>query len=406
MQNEAQKIMLQKKSLLDIKKSEISGKKVLVRVDFNVPLQQGRILDDTRILATLPTISYLAKNKAKVILTSHLGRPNGKVEEHLRLKPIAKRLEELVGKQIHTVDNCIGPSVNQKINTLENGEILLLENIRFHKEETTNDPDFSKELTKSIDFFVNDAFGTSHRAHASISGITKYIKGYAGFLLKKELDVLSRITSNPARPFIAIIGGSKISTKIGTLLALSNSVDMIIIGGAMAYPLLKSKGIHIGNSFCENDSLDIANEFLKEMNRSSVKLLLPQDHIVTQNIESNNHITTKNENIPEGFMGVDIGPKTIQIIQQELNKAKTILWNGPLGIFEKDAYAKGTMDTAIHISNLNATSIIGGGDTVAAIGNAGVTKKMTFISTGGGASLEFIEGKLLPGIISLETKQK
>jgi len=386
-----------------IKEADVKGKKVLVRVDLNVPLKDGKITDNTRIVSALPTIKYLIENRAKVILCSHLGRPKGEVKLELSLKPVYEEFKKLLPDvNIYFVDDCIGEKVKSKASELKEGEILILENLRFHKEETKNDEDFAKELSSVADIFVSDAFGTVHRAHASTVGVTKFLPSYAGFLLEKEIEFLSKVTESPERPFIAIIGGAKISTKIGVIENLLKKVDKLLIGGAMAYTFLKKKGISVGKSLVEDEYLEIAGKILE---KDSQKLILPVDHVIANDIENPTRIeNTSDESIPDEFIGVDIGKNSIKKYGEILKEAKTVFWNGPLGIFEKEEFSKGTREIGKIVASLTekgAISVVGGGDSVAAVKKEGLQDKITHISTGGGASLEFVEGKELPGIKSL-----
>ncbi len=397
---------MRKKTVRDIK---LDGKRVIMRADFNVPLDSNRnITDDTRIKAALPTIKYILDNGASLILMSHLGRP--KTEEDfkkLRLDPVAKRLEELLNKPVKKMDDCIGEEVKEAAKNLKPGEIMLLENLRFHKEETKNDENFAKELASLAEVYVNDAFGTSHRAHASVEGITHFLKpAVAGFLLEKEINFLGKILENPERPFVVVLGGAKISTKIGVIKNLLDKVDTMIIGGGMVYTFLKSKGLNVGKSILEPDKEVEAFEILKKAQNEKKEFLLPDDTVVADEITENAKTKVVNINeIPEDMGGVDIGPKTIKKFKNKLKEARTVFWNGPMGVFEIDKFATGTLEIAKTIANLNATTVIGGGDSVAAIKKFGLEDKITHISTGGGASLEFLEGKKLPGIVALEDKE-
>ncbi len=397
---------MRKKTVRDIK---LDGKRVIMRADFNVPLDSNlNITDDTRIKAALPTIKYILDNGASLILMSHLGRP--KTEEDfkkLRLDPVAKRLEELLNKPVKKMDDCIGEEVKEAAKNLKPGEIMLLENLRFHKEETKNDENFAKELASLAEVYVNDAFGTSHRAHASVEGITHFLKpAVAGFLLEKEINFLGKILENPERPFVVVLGGAKISTKIGVIKNLLDKVDTMIIGGGMVYTFLKSKGLNVGKSILEPDKEVEAFEILKKAQNEKKEFLLPDDTVVADEITENAKTKVVNINeIPEDMGGVDIGPKTIKKFKNKLKEARTVFWNGPMGVFEIDKFATGTLEIAKTIANLNATTVIGGGDSVAAIKKFGLEDKITHISTGGGASLEFLEGKKLPGIVALEDKE-
>ncbi|HOW35850.1 MAG TPA: phosphoglycerate kinase [Candidatus Omnitrophota bacterium] len=389
-----------------LKDANFSGKKVIVRADFNVPLDKSlKITDDRRIRESLPTINYLLKNgAAKIILMSHLGRPDAQVVENLRLRPVAKRLEELLSQKVLALDDCIGDAVKQKIAGSPE-KIILLENLRFHKEEEKNDPKFAQELSSLADIYVNDAFGTAHRAHASTAGIAKYLPAVAGFLLEKEINYLGKAVSNPQKPFVVILGGAKVSDKILLIENMLPKTDCIIIGGGMAYTFLKAQGIAIGNSKLEADKLDVAKSLLEKAKAKNVKIALPVDHVITKSIDSTDDVKTVTD-IPDGYIAVDVGPVTCKNFKGILSTAKTIVWNGPLGIFEKDAFAQGTKDVAQYIGNLKGViSIIGGGDTAAAMAKFKIEDKMTHISTGGGASLEYLEGKELPGIAVLQDKK-
>lgn len=390
---------------LTIKDCDFKNKKVLIRVDFNVPLDSNKnITDDIRIKAALPTIKYiLDQNPKKIILMSHLGRPKGQVKEELRLDPVAKRLEELLGEKVEKLDDCIGPEVESRVN--KNGsKIVLLENLRFHAEEEKNDDNFAKSLAKLADIYVSDAFGTVHRAHASTAGVTKYLKSVAGFLLEKEIAYLGKTLESPKRPFAVILGGAKVSDKIGVIENLLPKAQIFLIGGGMAYTFLKAKGENIGKSKLEADKIDLAKQLMEKANKSGVMFLLPVDHVVTNSIDPVGEVK-KVKDIPEGFIAVDIGEETIKIFKNALKDTKTICWNGPLGISEIDAFADGTKFIAEYIAGLSATTIIGGGDTAAAMSKFKIDDKMTHISTGGGASLEYMEGKVLPGIAALTDRK-
>lgn len=391
---------------LTVKDIAFGGKKVLVRCDFNVPQDANlNITDDRRIQASLPTIKHiLAQNPKKIILMSHLGRPDGKPVPKYSLKPVALRLKELLGEDVKMLDDCVGDKVRQEINGSKE-RVILLENLRFHPEEEKNETSFSKELASLGDLFVNDAFGTAHRAHSSTEGVAHYLKSAAGLLLETEINYLGMALEKPEKPFVVILGGAKVSDKIAVIENLLNKADEIIIGGGMSYTFLKAEGKKIGNSKLEKEKIDIAKSILDKAKNKKVTVHLPIDNVVTEKIENTSNIKTVGEDIPEGFIGVDIGPKTIKEYCNCLSKAKTIVWNGPLGIFEIDSFSKGTKAIAEFIANLKATSIIGGGDTAAAIAKFGLEDKMTHISTGGGASLEFLEGKILPGIAALTDKQ-
>lgn len=393
---------MRKKTVKDI---DFKDKTVIMRVDFNVPLDEDlKITDDTRIKAALPTIKYiLGQDVKKLILMSHLGRPNGKVRPEFSLVPVAKRLEELLGEPVEKLNDCIGDQIKNKL-AASDKKVILLENLRFHKEEEGNDPNFAKELASLAEIYVNDAFGCAHRAHASTEGITKYIPSVAGFLLEKEINYLGSALQKPARPLVVILGGAKVSDKIGVIKNLLKKADKIVIGGGMAYTFLKAQGKEIGKSKLEADKIDIAKDILKKAQEDNVQILLPIDNVCVKEIEEDTKISVTGESIPDDLIAVDIGSKTIETFKKSLFDAKTIVWNGPMGIFEMDKFDNGTKKIAEFISNLDATTIIGGGDTAAAVAKFGLEDKMTHISTGGGASLEFLEGKQLPGIVALLDK--
>ena len=394
---------MNKKSIKDI---DIKNKKVLVRVDFNVP-QDGKlnITDDTRIRAAVPTIKYAVDKGSRVILMSHLGRPKGGPEPKYSLKPAAERLSQLIGKPVAMAPDCVGSEVKKIVAAMKPGDIVLLENLRFHKEEEANDPDFSKELASLGDVYVNDAFGTAHRAHASTEGVTRYLPSVSGFLVQKEIEYFEKAVANPAKPYIAILGGAKVSDKIEVIKNLMNKVDALLIGGGMAYTFLKAQGVDIGNSKLEADKVGLASQILSEAQKKKVKILLPVDHVVADKVDAGqNAKIIDGAAIPGGMLGLDIGPKTTAEFEKQLRGAKTIIWNGPLGVFEIDKFDKGSRAIARFISGLKATSIIGGGDTAAAVAKFGLANKMSHISTGGGASLEYLEGKTLPGIAALQDK--
>ena len=394
-----------KKSVGDLGKADLEGKVVFVRADLNVPLDGDlNITDDTRIRAAVPTLKYLCDNGAKVVLTSHLGRPKSGPEDKFRLTPIVPRLSELLGKKVTKAEDCIGPEVESKLGQISNGEVLLLENVRFYKEEEKNDPEFAKKLASVADLYVNDAFGTAHRAHASTEGVTKFLSpSVAGFLLQKELDYLDGAVSNPKRPFAAIVGGSKVSSKIGVIESLLEKCDKIILGGGMIFTFFKARGISVGSSLVEEDKLDLAKELEAKAKAKGVEILLPTDVVIADKFAPDAATQVVDVNsIPDGWMGLDIGPKSIDLFNDSLKECKTIIWNGPMGVFEFDAFAKGTFAIANTLSQMNdAITIIGGGDSVAAVEKAGVADKMSHISTGGGASLELLEGKVLPGVAAL-----
>ena len=390
---------------LTLKDLELKDKVVLVRADFNVPQDASlNITDDTRIQATLPTLKYILDQGAKkLVLMSHLGRPDGKVVAKYSLQPVALRLSQLLGQKVLFLNDCVGANLKAEIMQAKE-KVILLENLRFHAEEEANDVNFSKQLASLADVFVNDAFGTAHRAHASTEGVTHFLKSAAGFLLEKEIKYLGNAVSNPAQPFMVILGGSKVSDKIGVIENLLPKCDAIIVGGGMAYTFLKAQGKQIGNSKLEKDKLDLAKTILGQAQALKKEILLPIDNVVVDNIDPEAKTEIVGENIPDGKIAVDIGPQTIKLFEAKLSSAKTIVWNGPLGIFEMDAFSKGTLEVAKYIVNLKTISIIGGGDTAAAIAKFKLEDKMSHISTGGGASLEFLEGKTLPGIAALTEK--
>ena len=397
---------MSKKTVADLSQADVEGKKVLVRADFNVPLDDnGNITDDTRIKAALPTIKDLTGKGAKVILCSHMGRPKGEVKEELRLTPVAKRLSELFGQEVTKCDDCIGDEVTSTIDKMENGQVVLLENLRFHSEETKNDPEFAKALAANADLYVNEAFGTAHRAHASTEGVTKYLSPcVAGYLIEKELKFLQNAVDNPQRPLAAIIGGSKVSSKIGVIETLLEKCDKLLIGGGMIFTFYKARGLDVGKSLVEEDKLELAKSLEAKAKESGVQLLLPTDVVVADNFAADaNDRTVSVEEIPDGWMGLDIGPDSVKVFQDALADCKAVIWNGPMGVFEFDKFAVGTEAIANTLSQKSdAITIIGGGDSVAAVEKVGVADKMSHISTGGGASLELLEGKTLPGIVALD----
>lgn len=394
---------LNKKTIEDI---NVKDKKVFVRCDFNVPLDENQnITDDTRIVKALPTIKYLIENGAKVILASHLGRPKGERKEEFSLKPVDKRLSELLGFDVKMADDVIGDSVNTLANSLQDGDVMLLENVRFYKEETENDSKFAKNLADLAEIYVNDAFGTAHRAHASTEGIAHYLPAVCGYLIQNEIEKIDGVISNPQRPFTAIIGGKKVSSKIAVLINLLDKVDNLIIGGGMAFTFFKSLGYEIGDSICEEDKLDVAKEILDKAKEKNVNLLLPIDNVVATEFDENaKYRVVDSDKIPSDMMGMDIGPKTVENFNDVIKNSKTVIWNGPMGVFEMPTFAKGTNAVATALADSDATSIIGGGDSVAAVVGMGLADKMTHVSTGGGASLELMEGKELPGIAALQDK--
>ena len=387
---------MKKKTIQDI---QVKGKKVIVRADFNVPLDdKGHITDDARIVKTIPTIQYLLNQSAKVILMSHLGRPDGKPNPKYSLKPVAGHLSKLLGKRVELAPDCIGPEVEKKVNSLQGGEVVLLENLRFHPEEEKNDAAFAKKLANLADIYVNDAFGTAHRAHASTEGIAHYLPAVAGFLLAKEIEYFDKALENPSKPFTTILGGSKVSDKIKIIENLLSKVDFLLIGGAMAYTFLKAKGVPTGKSRIDEPGLAVALSVMQKAKEKKVEILLPTDHLIAQEINEKTQVKTVDNSIPDGWMGVDIGPKTIALYEAVLKKSKTIIWNGPVGIFEMKPFETGTRKLAECLASISATTIIGGGDTAAAVAQFGLEEKMSHVSTGGGASLEYLEGKILPGV--------
>ena len=397
-----------KKALADLSAADVSGKRVLVRADFNVPLDDsGNITDDTRIRAALPTIQDLASKGAKVILASHFGRPKGKVVDSMRLNPVAKRLSEKLGKDVVKCDDCVGDEVASKVSAMSDGDVLLLENVRFYDGETSNDSEFAKQLAANADLYVNDAFGTAHRAHASTAGVTEYLSpAVAGSLIEKELKFLQETVDNPQRPLAAIVGGSKVSSKIGVIETLLDKVDKIFIGGGMIFTFFKARGMDVGSSLVEEDKLDLAKKLEAKAKEKGVEFLLPTDVVIADKFAADaNTQTVSVDSIPDGWMGLDIGPDSIKTFQAALEDCKSVIWNGPMGVFEMEAFAKGTNGIATTLAGLTGkgcTTIIGGGDSVAAVEQAGLADKMSHISTGGGASLELLEGKTLPGIAALD----
>ena len=396
--------MLNKKSVDDI---NVKGKRVLVRCDFNVPLQEGKITDENRLVAALPTIKKLINDGGKVILCSHLGKPKGEPKPELSLAPVAVRLAELLGQKVTFAkdDNVVGENAKAAVEAMQDGEVVLLENTRYRVEETKNVDEFSKDLASLADVFVNDAFGTAHRAHCSTVGAGEFLEERAcGYLIQKELKFLGEAVNNPVRPFVAILGGSKVSDKIAVINNLLEKVDTIIIGGGMAYTFLKAQGYEIGTSLCEDDRMDYAKEMIAKAEANGVKFLLPVDHRIADGFKDVEATVTEDQNIPAGFMGLDIGPKTEALYADAIKDAKTVIWNGPMGVFEFENFNKGTVAVAKAMADADATTVIGGGDSAAAVNILGFGDKMTHISTGGGASLEFLEGKTLPGIAALNDK--
>lgn len=395
---------MSKKTVRDI---DLKNKKVFVRCDFNVPLDEnGNITDNRRIVGALDTIKYLLEQNCKVILCSHLGRPKGEVKPEFSLAPVAKELSKLLGKEVKLAKDVIGESAKELTSNMKDGDVVLLENVRFDSREEKNDSEFSKELASMAEIFVNDAFGTAHRAHSSTAGIAEYLPAVSGFLIEKELKFLGSALENPERPFIAILGGKKVSDKIGVINSLLEKVDTLIIGGAMSYTFFKAQGYNVGDSICELDKLDLAKELMAKAKEKGVKLMLPVDTKLGKEFDPNTETKIANwKEIPDGWMGLDIGPETIKEYVKELESAKTVIWNGPVGLFEYDKFAEGTKSIAEKLASLNdAVTIIGGGDSAAAVEKMGLSDKFTHISTGGGASLEFLEGKKLPGIECLQDK--
>ncbi|ACH93016.1 phosphoglycerate kinase [Borrelia duttonii] len=390
-------------SIRTIKDCDFSGKRALVRCDFNVPLREGNITDDTRIKAALPTIEYLKSQGARVVLMSHLGRPKGEKNLRYSLMPIARRLSELLGQNVKMLSDCIGDEVVTAVSCMQNGDVVLLENVRFYKEEEENSDAFAMQLSKSGDIFVNDAFGTAHRAHASTSGVASYLPAVGGFLMEREDEFLGKILKNPESPFVSIIGGSKVSSKIAVLESLLPKSNVMVIGGGMAYTFLKVEGYSIGKSLLENEYIDVASSFLKKAKELSVEVILPIDHVVASEFQEYSMPEyVDSVNIPDSKIGMDIGEKTLKKIEGVLSSAKTVIWNGPLGVFEFDSFAKGTAKVAEYVANCPGITVVGGGDSVAAVNKFNLSGKITHVSTGGGASLEYLEGKVLPGIKVLE----
>lgn len=388
-----------KKTVRDI---AVKGKRVLVRADFNVPIENGKVTDDTRIKETLPTIQYLRENEAKVILISHLGRPKGKINEKYRLTPVAQKLQELLGIPVLKIDDCLGDKPATAIKAMQPGEVILLENVRFYPEEEKNDPAFAQKLSLLADIFVNDAFGTAHRAHASTEGITHFLPAVMGFLMEKEVKTLTKILTAPERPFAAILGGAKVSDKIGVVKNLLEKVDLLLVGGGLAHTFLKAQGYAVGKSPVEEDRIKIAEEIFALSESRGVKLILPVDVVIVSGGEAADKIKiVKVNEIPAEGQIFDLGPESIKVFKKALQGAKTVFWNGPLGVFEQEAFAGGTLAIAQAIVENDLTSVVGGGDTLAAVYKAGVAQKITHLSTGGGASLEFLEGKVLPGLAAL-----
>ncbi|MBQ7546692.1 MAG: phosphoglycerate kinase [Clostridia bacterium] len=394
--------LLNKRTIEDI---DVSGKRVFVRCDFNVPLKDGQITSDKRIVASLPTIQYLINHGAKVILSSHLGRPKGAVDPQFSLAPVAARLSELLGQPVKMASDVVGESAMALAASLQNGEVMLIENVRFEPGETKNDPELSKKFASMADIFVNDAFGSAHRAHSSTTGIADYIPAVCGYLIQKEIEFIGGALENPKRPLVAILGGAKVSDKIGVITNLLDKVDTLIVGGGMAYTFFAAQGHHVGDSICEADKLDLANSLLAAAKEKGVNFLLPVDNRVGKEYkEDTEYQDVNSDEIPSGWMGLDIGPRTMAIFADAIKGAGTVIWNGPMGVSEWENFANGTIAVATAVANSGAISIIGGGDSAAAVQKLGFADKMTHISTGGGASLEFLEGKQLPGIVALNEK--
>ncbi|MGD8190622.1 phosphoglycerate kinase [Brevibacillus ginsengisoli] len=393
---------MNKKSIREV---DLAGKRVFCRVDFNVPMQDGKITDDTRIRAALPTIQYLVEQGAKVILASHFGRPKGQVVEEMRLTAAGEHLSKLLGKPVKKLTDSIGPEVEQAVAAMNNGDVILLENVRFHAGEEKNDPELAKSFANLADVFVNDAFGAAHRAHSSTAGIAQYIPAVAGFLMEKEIQFLGGALSKPERPFTAIIGGAKVKDKIAVIENLLTKVDTLIIGGGMANTFIKAQGYGVGSSLCEEDKVELAQSLMKQAKERGVNMLMPVDVVVADKFAADAATQVVSiDTIPDGWMALDIGPKSLEIFRKAVEGSKTIIWNGPMGVFEMDAFAKGTIGVAEAMATSSGVTIIGGGDSVAAVEKAHVADKMSHISTGGGASLEFMEGKELPGVTVLQDK--
>ncbi len=393
---------INKKTIEDI---DVSGKKVLVRCDFNVPVKDGVITSDKRIIASLPTIEYLVKHGAKVILCSHLGRPKGEVNPEFSMAPVAKRLSECLGQEVKMAKDVVGESAKEMAASLKDGEVMLLENVRFEKGETKNDAELSKAFASLAEIYVNDAFGTSHRAHSSTAGVADYLPAVCGYLIQKEISIMGGALANPKRPFVAILGGAKVSDKIGVINNLIDKVDTLIIGGGMAYTFMAAKGWNVGTSICETDKIELAKDLMKKAEEKGVSFLIPVDNVIADEFaETANSQVVDSDSIPDGWMGMDIGPRTEQLFAEALKGAGTVIWNGPMGVFEMKKFANGTNAVAKAVADSGAISIIGGGDSASAVTKLGYADKMTHISTGGGASLEFLEGLELPGIACLNDK--
>lgn len=391
---------------LSLKDVDLKNKRVIVRADFNVPMdKEGRITDDARIVKTLPTIQYLLKQDAKIILMSHLGRPDGKPTPKYSLKPVAEHLTKLLSQKVELQSDCVGSAVLERAQSLKDREVILLENLRFHAEEEKNNPEFAKELASLAEVYVNDAFGSAHRAHASTEGIAHHLPAVCGFLMAKEIEYFDKALENPARPFATVLGGAKVSDKIKVIQNLLTKVDSLLIGGAMAYTFLKAEGRQIGNSKLDEPGLDVAKSVMKTARDKKVELLLPIDHVIAKEVSETASTRVCGVDIEDGWLGVDIGPKTVDLFQKVLDKSKTVIWNGPLGIFEMKPFETGTRRIAEALAEGHAVTIIGGGDTAAAVSQFGVEEKMSHVSTGGGASLEYLEGRVLPGVAILSDKK-
>lgn len=392
-----------KKTIRDV---QVSGKRVLMRVDFNVPLDEKlNITDDSRIAAALPSINYILQNRGRLILMSHLGRPEGEVKSEFSLTPVAERLAVLLKRKVKKTDDCVGEVTEQAVRKMKDGDVILLENLRFHKEETKNNPDFAKQLASLGEIFVEDAFGTCHRAHASTSGVSEYLPSVAGFLVEKEIEYFEKVTRHPEKPFCLVLGGAKVADKIPVIENMLAKIDYLLIGGAMAYTFLKSQNKKIGSSRCEKEMLDTVQVIFKKAGERKVKVFLPKDHIVAKEVKEGSEIKRVSENIPDGWIGLDIGPDTIEEYKSVFKRSKTIVWNGPMGLFEMKQFSRGTRELAGFMAGLSGvTTVIGGGDTSAAVNQLNLGDKMSHMSTGGGASLEYLEGKDMPGILALDEK--
>jgi len=391
-----------KKNIMDV---QVKGRRVLMRVDFNVPLDENRkITDDSRIAAALPSIKYVLDNGGKLILMSHMGRPKGEVKPELSLAPVAERLSKLIKKDVKMIGDCVGEDVKEAVVRMKEGDVILLENLRFHKEETKNDPEFAKKLASLGEIFVEDAFGSCHRAHASTVGVTEYLPSVAGFLVQKEIEYFEKVTKDPDKPFCLVLGGAKVADKIPVIENMLGKIDFLLIGGAMAYTFLKSRLKGIGASRVENEMLDTASDIFAKASANNVGIFLPTDHVVAREVKANARHKVVKENIPDGWIGLDIGPETIKKYISVLKESKTIVWNGPMGLFEMKPFSVGTVKLAKAMAKLDATTVIGGGDTAAAVNQLKLADKMSHMSTGGGASLEYLEGKELPGVTALEDK--